>query len=491
MYKSELFLGIDFGGTNIKACVFDANGAEVASASVDTPLSVSENRHERLLEDVDRCLITVIRDVVSARDDIASRIVAIGCCGHGKGLYLVGKKGEHIYPAIASTDSRAEAIVNEWRREGVEEYARECSLQPILACQAAALLSWLRKENSSVYHSIQYVFEAKDYLRYVLTGEAWAEESDYSGTSLMNLRTRTFDPELFRTYGIEEMFDRMPPLCRSIDNCGRLKPEIANATGLRPGTIVSGGMFDIDACLVGSGAFSDSEICVITGTWSINEFVSAQYLECPETTKVSLFCDGAGYLFEESSPTSAGNLEWFRKNILHEIDYQELNRIVSTYEPDTIDTLFLPFLYGTMSGHATGTFSGLSISTTTKDMLRAVFEGVAYGHDLHIKRLREVDPKRRSIVMTGGACKSEEWAHIFSDVMGMPLKTPMNGEIGALGAAMSSAILFGAYGNYHEAANSMVHYGETIMPDMKKHEQYSTKRQRFREMVEVFGAHGF
>ena len=192
--------------------------------------------------------------------------------------------------------------------------AREKTLQNVIECQPAPLLAWLKENEPEAYANIKWVFEAKDYIRFMLTGEACAEETDYSGTSLMNLLTRDFDEELLRLWGLEEIKDCLPPLRHSFENCGRITAKAARASGLIEGTPVCGGMFDIDACAIAMDVSSPQKLCAITGTWSINEYISSVPVPADSSTLNSLFCIPGYYLIEESSPTSAGNLEWVIDN---------------------------------------------------------------------------------------------------------------------------------------------------------------------------------
>lgn len=167
-----------------------------------------------------------------------------------------------------------------------------------------------------MYENIRWVFEAKDYLRFRLTGEAFAEYTDSSGTSLLNLHTRQFDRELLRLYGIPEVWEALPPLRASADMCGRVTAEAAALTGIPAGTPVCGGMFDIDACAIAMDVSAEDRLCAVTGTWSINEYISRTPVPSDGTTLNSLFCLPEYYLIEESSPTSAGNLSWAVKHFM-------------------------------------------------------------------------------------------------------------------------------------------------------------------------------
>jgi len=53
----------------------------------------------------------------------------------------------------------------------------------------------------------RWIFEVKDFIRFKLTGEAFAETTDYSGSNLMNIKDVCFDRELLKEYGLEELYD--------------------------------------------------------------------------------------------------------------------------------------------------------------------------------------------------------------------------------------------------------------------------------------------
>ena len=56
---------------------------------------------------------------------------------------------------------------------------------------------------------------------------------------------------------------------------------------------------------------------MIAGTWSINEFIGKEPVTNGTVALNSMFCIPGYYLIEESSPTSAGNMEWFIRNLMN------------------------------------------------------------------------------------------------------------------------------------------------------------------------------
>lgn len=478
-------LGVDIGSTVLKACVFDENGKLCSSAARGTPVVFCKDRQERDMDELKRAVFSVIRRCVDAFGGNSENIVCVGCTGHGKGLYPIGKDKKIICNAIASTDRRAEKLAECFRKS--EDYirSRTLSFQPVAACAPSLLLRWLKENDPETYNNIGFCMSAKDYIRFVLTEKVYCEETDASGGGLVNLSTRRFDRDLFRIYGIEDKFSCFKGLIKCTDIAGSVTATAAGETGLAEGTPVCGGMFDIDACALSCGEITDSDICVVTGTWSINQFPSDLPKTGCDSTRVSLYCDGKRYLIEESSATSAGNLEWCINKLFDGISYREINTILSEYRAGDCETVFVPFLYGSICGDKQGAFLNLRIDTTRRDMVRAMAEGVAFAHRFHIERLLLADKARTTIKIAGGAVKSSEWMHIFADVLGMTVFPVAVEESGCFGAAAAASVAAGIYDDVEKAAKEMSRMGKPIFPDMSEHEKYLKKYGYFKEYMGV------
>lgn len=478
------FLGIDNGGTMTKSALFDDKGREIAVCALDTPVLMPQDGwNERDMDDLWETTCRTIRGVIEKSGVDPAAILGVGCTGHGKGLYLWGKDNQPAANAVASTDHRAAEVAQRFKREGITEKAVGKTLQQLRDVHPVALLRWFKENRPKEYENIQWVFEAKDYIRFRLTGEAHAEMTDYSGTGLMDLHKAAFDRELLRLYGIEEVYEALPPLKTSTDLCGRITEEVAAKTGLAVGTPVCGGMFDIDACAVAMDVTTEEKLCVITGTWSINEYISTAPVPGNGTTLNSLFCIPGYYLIEESSPTSAGNLSWLMDLTGKKKLYAEVNRAVEALAPEDSDVVFLPFLYGSNTAVSKGAFLNLTNKTSDAELYRAVYEGVAYSHKMHVDRLLKLRREPSAIRIAGGATNSQVWLQIFADVLNMPLEVVGTQELGTLGAAMAAAVCAGIYEDYAHAARHMVSYKQTIYPDGERARVYQRKYETYTRLI--------
>lgn len=492
----KYYLGLDNGGTSTKASLYTIDGKEVCTASTDTNMITPRPGFtERDMEEMWRANCKVIKDVITLSKIDSRDVAAVACCGHGKGLYLWGKNGKPARNGIISTDRRAQEYVDRWKADGTEEKVFTISCQHIMACQPVALIAWLKDNEPETLENVQWIFECKDYVRFRLTGEAHAEKTDYSGANLLNLHTEQYDEDLMKLFGIEEFFYALPPLCGSFDICGRISEEAAALTGLIVGTPVAGGMFDIDACALAVNVTNEDHVCMIAGTWSINEYIRKKPVLDGKILMNSLFCIAGYYLIEESSATSAGNNEWFIKTLMPELVlqckiegksiYDKANELVATLSSQDFTPTFLPFLMASnVNPDALGCFVGLSNYHTRAHIMRSVYEGIAFSHKYHLDKLlatRHSLPK--SIRLAGGAAHSEVWTQIFSDVMKMPIETVDANETGTLGCAMAAAVASGHYPNIQTAAENMTKISRKIYPLEDNARAYERKYALYMKLI--------
>lgn len=490
------YLGLDNGGTTTKAALFSKDGAQIGVASESTQmLTPKPGFVERDMEQMWQANCSVVRRVLEQTGVDAKDVAGVGICGHGKGLYLWGKDGKPARNGIISTDNRAYQYPMRWKAGGTEKKVFERSCQHIMACQPVALLAWLRDHEPETYKNIQWVFECKDYIRFRLTGQANAEMTDYSGANLMNLHTRSYDKELLQLFGIEDIFPALPPLCKATEICGYVTEAASKLCGLLPGTPVIGGMFDIDACALAVGITDPTRVCMIAGTWSINEYICTKPVLDGSVAMNSLFCLPEYYLVEESSPTSAGNHAWFVRQLLPEASqaaqragksiYETANSWVEQIPPEEFVPVFLPFLMASnVHPNAKASFVGMSANHTRKHLMRSIYEGVAFGHKTHMDRLlqsRQTAPV--SVRLAGGAAKSKVWTQMFADILQLPIETVDADETGALGCAIAVAAAVGDYADLQQAAENMCRIAAPVQPDPKRGEIYEKKYRLYQSTI--------
>jgi L-xylulokinase len=333
----------------------------------------------------------------------------------------------------------------------------------------------------------------KDFIRYRLTGEAWGEMTDMSGTSLMDIRLGEYSPEVLDAFGIRRWLPLLPPLRLSHDGCGRVTAEAARATGLAEGTPVAGGMFDVDACALASALTDEDTLGMTLGTWGINQYVSPTPV-VDGVFMTSRYCVPGDYLILEGSATSASNLEWFVQHWLEaesqsaaahgQTLYQRINQMVDQTPPSADGPLFLPFLYGSnVHPAAAGSLVGVRAGHQRGEVLRAVFEGVVFAHRTHWERLLRFRAAPCRIRVSGGAARSDVWVQMIADAFQVPVQVPDGSEFGALGAAICASVAAGCHADYPSACQAMVRFSRRFQPRCELASYYAAKFERYQRLA--------
>ncbi|HET6412561.1 MAG TPA: FGGY-family carbohydrate kinase [Anaeromyxobacter sp.] len=501
---AEYLLGIDNGGTAIKAGIFDAHGREIAVHSRPAEASSpAPGWYERPMEAVWHANGQVITAVLQHSGIDPTKIACVAVTGHGNGLYLADGEGRGVYPGIMSTDSRAREYVERWTADGTAARLLPRTAQSLWAAQPPALLAWLRDHEPGVLSLARWVFMVKDFIRARLTGEAFAEITDMSATSLMSVRDRAYDDEVLDAYGLSGIREKLPPLRESADLCGKVTVEAARETGLCQGTPVAGGMFDVDAAAIATGITDEETLNIVAGTWCNNQYISRRPVVSPSLFMTSVFSIPGYWLVLEGSATSASNLEWFVSELMGEARATERANGRSVYELCNAEVagtgaaedvpVFLPFLYGTNAGpDARAAFVGITGRHRRGHLLRAVYEGVVFSHRTHIEKLKQVRSGNGAASATlwprlariaGGASSSGEWIRIFADALQIPVETSRVSELGCLGAATCAGVACGAFPSFAAGVREMVHVARRTEPDPSRRNLYDARYALYRSII--------
>lgn len=485
----KYLIGLDNGGTVTKAIVINTDGKLLAKASrkiktiSERPLFV-----ERDMEEVWQKNCQVIKEAIEKANINRDDIIAISISGHGKGLYPMGYDGKIVMNSILSTDNRAYEYTEKWKNDGTNEYLRKFNYQDLIPVQVPALVRWIMDNKKDLLDQIEWFFGIKDFLSYKLTGEARAEITDFSGSGILDLNTRSYSDEIFEKLGLGEVKDKFPTLIKSTEIAGKITKEASQLTGLPEGCVLAAGAFDIDACAIAMDIRNEDYLAIIGGTWSINEFIAKDFKVKNRTTKNSLYCIDDYVLIEESSPTSASNFEWFLNTLAENKDenkYDIINEKVRNCQIDVKGPLFFPYIYGSnYSEKAKATIIGMDSSTKNEEIYRAIYEGVAFSHKVHIDKLLEVKDDFKAFRLTGGISNSPIWIQIFADILDKPIEVIDQEELGAYGACILASVGVGVFDTIEEASKKLVKVKETYYPNKENVEKYKEKFKKYKAISE-------
>lgn len=463
------FLAIDCGLTKVKVNLFAVDGTKILEEQENTPF-------QNLMVDtmqLRKIVITLIHRLLDTTKLDSSRIKAVATSGHGNGLYLMGEDGILPY-GYSSMFEQSQAFTPDLDK------VFSITNQTSWSGQTLPILAYIKNKEAEIFSRIKKVLFCKDIIKYFLTGKISTDYTDASAAGLLNYKTACYDQELMNVYGLGDYMDILPELTCSTEIIGNVSADFAKESGLSESTVVVGGMFDVNACMLGAGVNKPGQYCMIGGTWGINSAVVEKAVSDRTLTQCCNFLYPDSYMCIDSAPTSCTNLEWFLTNVMRDMDYERANQIV---EQQPIDDylLYLPYLYRASDVNQVGSFIGLTAEHTYKDMLRAVYEGIVFEHARRIEKLKRAGIVYESAVLTGGAANSKVFCQMFADITGLCIETVKQSQTGSLGGVIISAVATGVYKTMDDAIKQMVQKKDIYLPNHM--ERYERKYQLFIEKV--------
>ncbi len=497
MVKKYL-IGLDNGGTVVKAGLYDTEGNAVAFSSAEVNTIIGRDGVvERDMDELGRMNVQAIRALLDQTGVDPKDILCLSVCGHGNGLYLIDETGNAVRNGIYSSDTRAKEYVRRFLTDGTYDKIQPKTMQILYAGQPTVLAAYFKDHEPGCLQKARWALTATDYIRFHLTGEVYGEITNISVVSAIDQRTRAYDEEIFSALGIEDCMRLFPPLRQSSEVCGHVTAQAARETGLMPGTPVAGGLYDGSACAIATGVTDDKSLCVVAGTWSINEFICREPVLSPDLFLTSVYCIEGYYMVTEGSMTSASNLEWFARKFLTEEKkqmkeqgksvYDAANGMVAAVAPEDSAIVFLPFLYGTnVHLDARACFMGVQSWHEKAHLLRAVYEGVVFSHMMHIEKLFTFKGgKPETVRIAGGVANSKVWVQMFADVLQLPVEVSAVSELGTMGAAICAGAACGAYASIEQASAVFAKTAYTCCPDPAKKEVYAKKYAFYKKILDA------
>ncbi|EDN4178732.1 carbohydrate kinase [Salmonella enterica subsp. salamae] len=485
--KETFWLGIDCGGTYLKAGLYDAEGHEhgIHRQSLQT-LSPLPGYAERDMHQLWQQCAATIAGLLKQTGVSGGQIKGIGISAQGKGLFLLDKQNRPLGNAILSSDRRALNIVERWQQDGIPQKLYPVTRQTLWTGHPASLLRWVKEHEPQRYAHIGCVMMAHDYLRWRLTGVKGCEESNISESNLYNMTTGRYDSRLTQWLGISEIDHALPPVVGSAETGGKISEEAAAITGLAAGTPVVGGLFDVVSTALCAGIDDEFTLNAVMGTWAVTSGIARGLRDHEAHPYVyGRYVKDGQYIVHEASPTSSGNLEWFTAQ-WGELSFNEINRAVASLPKAGSDLFFLPFLYGSNAGlEMTSGFYGMQALHTRAHLLQALYEGVVFSHMTHLNRMRERFTEVRTLRVTGGPAHSDVWMQMLADVSGLRIELPQVEETGCFGAALAARVGTGVYRSFSEAQRALKHPVRTLLPDMTAHARYQRKYNHYQYLIEA------
>ena len=444
-------LGLDVGTSGARCLAIDENGRVTATATAAYPLHAP---HPGWSEQHPEDWWTASRAVVAkVAQEVGRDVQGIGLAGQMHGAVFLDERDHVIRPALLWNDQRTAAQCQAITDRVGTERLYQITGNPALTGFQAPKILWLRDEEPEAYAALATVLLPKDFIRLRLSGEHATDVSDASGTLLLDLKTRSWSPEILDALEIDRRW--LPPVYESPLQAGEVSEGIASELGLRSRIAVAAGGGDNATAAVGNGVVRPGLASCSIGTSGVL-FAHAETLRPDPSGRLHTFCHAVPDRYHQMGVTlsAGGALRWWR-DVVGRSDYDELTELAESARPGSEGLLFLPYLTGERTPHldprARAMFVGLSSRHGLAHMTRAVFEGVAFSLRDSFEIMKEFGLDVAQIRITGGGARSPFWRQLLADVFGRPIARTVADEGPAYGAALLAGVAAGVFRNVDEA----------------------------------------
>lgn len=499
-----LAIGIDSGTQSTKALVVDTRSGRVlgaGSAAYDLLPGLPAGHKEQDPAVWIDALKTAVGAALKAARARSGEVVAMGVSGQQHGFVPLDARGRVIRPAKLWCDTSTATECEEITAAlgGARATIRALG-NAVLPGFTAGKILWLKKREPRNYARLATVLLPHDYLNWWLTGRAFMEYGDASGTALMDVRRRRWCEAAVSAID-PELAGKLPALSSSDQPAGTLRSEAGEALGLRAGVLVSAGGGDNMMGAIGTGNTREGVVTASLGT-SGTIYACSERPVVDSRGEIAAFCDSTNRwlpLLCTMNVTVA--TEMVRRDF--ELDHARFERLAAKAPPGSDGLVLLPYLEGERTPNVpdgTGVYFGVRAGTfTAHHFARATMEGVTLGMNYGLRRLAELGVRARQVRATGGGARSKLWRQIMADVFDAEVVTLRIAEGAAYGAALQALwswrLSRGEKVTIEDITNAFVkvHSGETATPVPEHVERYrelqAVQDGLSRSLRGVFGTH--
>lgn len=448
----EVVIGVDVGTTAAKVVAF-----EVRPEGAGDPLSIGIREYPLIrprsgwrVQDPGAVVagtIAALRDCVAGLTDVPV-VLSVSTAMHA--VIALDEDVRPLTPIVTWADARAREVARELRGTPLAARLQRSSGTPVHSMSPLTKLRWFAQHEPELTARTTTWSGLKDLIVHALTGRLVTELSSASGTGLLDIATRAWDPEAVALAGIRPA--QLPPIVPTTFVLP-VSDAVAAQVGLPHGTPVVVGAGDGPLGNLGTGALRPGVAGLSLGTSGALRLVVDGPWADPSGR---LFC----YALTDDrwvvgTPISNGGavVRWARgvfaadrpgvpspepPEAAPEVTDAEVLELAAGVPPGSEGLVMLPFLLAERGplwdADVRGAFLGIRQHHTRGHFIRAAVEGVAFQLATILDGLDDVTPVTQ-IRGTGGVFRSELWRQVLAAVLDRPLSVTAGAEGSALGAA--------------------------------------------------------
>jgi len=399
----------------------------------------------------------MLTGITAAVAQSVGKIDSIGFDTWGVDFGLFDSQGMLIGDPIAYRDSRRLPAMNEFLKKLPRKKLYDLtSIQMQYFNTVFELYAMVREKNPQLSIAQDLLF-VPDIFNYFFTGKKATEFSFATTTQLYNIRTDSWEKEIFAQLGISPNI--MQKIIRHGTVIGMVEPEIRKITGLNETPVLAVGSHDTASAVAACPLPNDNAAYISSGTWSLMGIESKKPIISEKAFKYNFtneggICDTYRVL---KNISGLWLLQEYRREEakIQEYSYAELSDLGmntkstgAVIDPDAPDFIKPESMSRAIADHCR-TYNQ-PVPQSAGEYVRLILESLALDYRYVQKQIEEISGRKiTQINIIGGGSQNQVLCQFAADATGLPVYAGP-AEATAIGNILVQAMAMGTVKSHRE-----------------------------------------
>jgi xylulokinase len=482
-------LGIDVGTSGCKATIIDHAGVVQSQAYCEYGiLSPAEGLQEIDPDVVYAAVCQVVRQAAAACS--SDPVQAVSASSFGEAVVALDRQGQTIGNSLLYIDKRGEEEAEYLKQSIGDARVLQIAGTKIQPMFSLCKIMWLKKHRPEQYSQTwKYLL----YADYVLFRLGAAPHTDYSlatRTMTFDIKSKTWSQEILDYAAIDRTKFAEP--VQAGTPVGTISAAVAADLGLPADAALVAGGHDQPCAALGAGVIRPGMAIDGLGTVEclapafsapiLNDAMADHAFACVPHVIKDLYVTYA-FTF-----TSGSVLKWYRDTLGQPYKDAAEQQGVNAYtlmiadalaDPSPSPLLLLPHFAGAatpyMDNDSRGALIGLTTRTSTRDILKAILEGITFEIMINQEKLADAGIAIDDLRAVGGLARSDQFLQLKANMMGTKIASLVYSEAGTIGVAILAGTAIGLYTSIEDAVHKLVRIKRVFEPDRQAHAEYQDR----------------
>ncbi len=475
-------MGLDFGGGGGRCLLVDVDSGVVTTAFRAWRMDADPAHPAAASIPVERTwslLAESAREACARAGATPDTILGVAATSMRHASVVLDGEGRELL-AAPNRDARGLGRIVELAAAHGKELHRRTGHWPN-PVQPAGRLCWMAENEPESFARAAVHLAVSDWVAWRLCGEQASEPSQASETLLFDLHSGEWAWDWIERLALPRgLFPAVRPAGTRL---GEVRDAMAADFGLRPGTPVAVAGGDTQSGLLGAGAISAGQVCVVAGTSAPVQQVLASATIDDDARMWGVHHCVPGLWALESNGGGVGEaLDWIAGLLYPEASHPVVHLMAEASQSQVgaaglVSNLGAELMDARAMGLPIGnlTLSHLCAAEPERrrHLARSIVEGMAFGMRANLEQvLATTGAEPESLLVCGGMSRNAFFTGLLSDATGRRVEVAAR-EASALGAAVCAGVAAGVFGDLAEGAKQLSKSSRAHDPDDARAASYA------------------